>query len=66
MTISVSGNTYPVRELLSAQGGIWNPGAKSWTFTAEQWAEVERRSSPSFGGRKIARLVGELKVAVSE
>lgn len=35
-TVTITGNTYPVRDKIKALGGRWNPTAKGWDVPANQ------------------------------
>lgn len=37
-TVTITGNTYPVREQLKAIGGRWNAHAQGWDVPAEKAA----------------------------
>jgi hypothetical protein len=53
--ITITGNTYPVKELLKALGGRWNKTAKGWDVPDDKAEEAQAlvdgapRSSPSRG-----------------
>lgn len=39
-TVTITGNTYPVREQLKALGGRWNARAQGWDVPAEKAADA--------------------------
>jgi len=39
-SLVVEGNTFPFKEYLKAQGGIWNPRARHWTLPASNQEEI--------------------------
>lgn len=64
--ITISGNTYPVRDQLKALGGRWNPDQKAWTVPADQAERARelvsgsRPSVPGMATEKQRGAIGKL------
>lgn len=52
---TVTGNTFPVRELLKKHGGRWDPASEGWVFPAERQAEL-RIALPSIANLEFEEL----------
>jgi len=54
MSVAITGNTYPVRDVLKRLGGTWNPREKAW-YVPEEKAE-EARSVVNAAGSPSPRV----------
>lgn len=52
--VTITGNTYPVKDLLKRLGGTWNAAAKGWDVPAAK-AEVARQIVANAGRSAAAR-----------
>lgn len=58
MTTLITGNTYPVKDLLKALGGRWNSTARGWDVPSDRAEEARAIvaqapvSAPRGGGRR--------------
>src|SRR5882672_6365814 len=55
--VTISGNTYPVKEKLKALGARWNPDAKAWMVASEKADEA--RALVSGASSKSTTTTGE-------
>jgi hypothetical protein len=53
-TVLITGNTYPVKDLLRALGGQWDKTAKGWYVPADRAEEANQimASAPASRGRR--------------
>ena len=49
-TVTITGNTYPVREQLKALGGRWNAQAQGWDVPADK-ADTARALLPAVAAK---------------
>ena len=49
-TVTITGNTYPVREQLKALGGRWNARAQGWDVPADK-ADAARALLPAVAAK---------------
>jgi len=74
--ICVSGNTFPIKEVLSSNGARWNPDVKVWYFKSKTLEEIEMvlkdidNKSQSFTEREydvsFQKKTTEMKIALEE
>ncbi len=54
-TYRLSGNTYPIKDTISASGGRWDAASKTWTIKEKQLDLLEERIQMKFGANKKGR-----------
>lgn len=52
---------YDARETLREIGGTFDPEAKAWVLTADQYAELERRRTPTYS-RRICNALSRARI----
>jgi len=41
-TVTLSGKTYGIRDMLKAKGGKYNAASKTWTVDADAWERIRK------------------------
>jgi hypothetical protein len=49
--VTVSGNTYPVRNALKRNGFRWNPQARNWYFVTKEYYNIVMRQGRVYDGK---------------